>query len=140
MQPEHPQETTMNIRKLALIATFAALVVGAGLAHAGSASTSAVTFSTVGGLEAASGSARVTRNTADNVQYIGCVRYAYDTGSNSALCYARNAAGTVRQCTTNDPNMLRSAELMNPMSSLYFVINTDGTCDRVIVTNTSFNL
>jgi hypothetical protein len=135
-----PQETTMNIRKLALIATFAALVIGAGLAHAGSVSNQAVTFSTTGGLEGASGSVRATRNTADAVQYIGCVRYAYDSGSNSALCYAKNSAGTVRQCTTNDPNMLRAAELMNPMSFLYFVVNTDGTCDRVIVTNTSFNL
>ena len=131
----------MNLRKLALIATFAALAVGAGLAHAGSVSNQTVGFSTTStGLEAASGGVRATRNSADTVQYIGCVRYTYDTGSNSALCYAKNAAGTLKQCTTNDPNMMRAAELMNSMSFLSFAINADGTCDRVIVTNTSFNL
>lgn len=130
----------MTMKTIFLGACLGATLLAAGLAKAGSVSTQAVTFSTVGGLEAASGSVRATRNTADTVQYIGCVRYAYDTGSNTALCYAKNAAGTVRQCSTSNESMMRSAETANPMSSIYFVVNTDGSCDRVIVTNTSFNL
>ena len=115
-------------------------MIGAGLAHARAVSPGQPLISTAGGLDAASGSVQVTRDSAAGVSYIGCVRYADVSGSRAALCYARDAAGTVKQCSTRAPSMVSAAETLNSTSFLSFVVNTDGSCERVIVTNTSFNL
>jgi hypothetical protein len=92
------------------------------------------------GQKNANGTLRDARNSADSMQYIGCSRYAYDTGSNSIVCYARDAAGNYASCWTGDDNMLRVAETLNPAAYLYFVVNADGSCDRVITTLTSYNM
>jgi hypothetical protein len=132
---------TMTMMKKLAVATFlGSILAGAGLAHAGLVGNTQVTISTTNGLDSANGALRAVRNSADGTQYIGCSRYAYDTGSTSIICYARDAAGTYRSCSTGDDQMLRVAETLNPASYLYFVVNTDGTCDRVITTLTSYNL
>jgi hypothetical protein len=116
------------------------VLLTAGAAVAGSVSNQTVAFSTTGGLLDAKGTFKPVRNSADAVQFIGCSRYAYDTGSTSIVCMATNAAGQSRSCQTSNNEMLRVAENLNPASYLYFVINADGSCDRVIATNYSFNL
>lgn len=88
----------------------------------------------------ANGTLRATRDSADATQYIGCSRYAYDTGSNMIVCYARSAAGAYMSCQTSDAGMLRVAETLNPASYLYIVANSDGSCDRVITVAASYNL
>jgi len=123
-------------------AFFAALLVGStlaasGVTYAGLVATGEVNIWTdaTTGLLSANGTLRAARNSADNVQYIGCVRYAYDTGSNSALCYARMANGTYASCSTSDANMISVAETMSSAAYLYFVVNADTwSCDRVIST------
>lgn len=92
------------------------------------------------GQKNANGTLRDARYSADGTQYIGCSRYAYDTGSNSIVCYARDAAGNYASCFTGDDNMLRVAETLNPASYLYFVVNADGSCDRVITVLSSFDM
>jgi hypothetical protein len=93
------------------------------------------------GLQSANGTLRDARNSADNTQYIGCSRYAYDTGSNSIVCYARTAAGAYLSCQTSDAGMVRVAETLNSASYLYFVVNSDGwSCNRVISVHASYNL
>jgi hypothetical protein len=135
------KEMTMTMTKKLAVATFlGSILAGAGLAHAGLVGNTQVTISTTGGLDSANGMFRATRNSADANQYIGCSRYAYDTGSTSIVCYAQNAAGTYKSCNTGNDQMLRVAETLNPAAYLYFVVNTDGTCDRVITTLTSYNL
>jgi hypothetical protein len=115
-----------------------ALLIGAGLAQAGAVRPEPVSISTSGGLDCARGSVRVTQDSADDASYLGCVRFTDAGGSRTALCYARNAAGAVKQCSTSEPGMVSAAETVNPRSYLSFVVNTDGSCDRVIVTNTTF--
>ena len=116
------------------------LLVG-GITYAGSSSSQVVSIWTdSAGLQNANGTLKATRDSADATQYIGCSRYAYDTGSNFVICYARSAAGAYQSCQTSDASMMRVAETLNPASYLYFVTNTDGTCDRVITVAASFDL
>ena len=65
------------------------------------------------------------------------------TSSRPRTATTRSPDGTtspVLSCTTTDANMLKVVQTLNPASYLYFVANTDGTCDRIITTNTSSNL
>jgi hypothetical protein len=130
--------TTM--KKVVLAAFFGSFLLGAGIASAGSVGNTQVQITTTNGLDAAKGTLRAVRNSADSTQYIGCSRYAYDTGSTSIVCYANDANGNYRSCSTGNDQMLRVAETLNPAAYLYFVVNTDGSCDRVITTLTSYNL
>ncbi|MFL5356440.1 hypothetical protein [Archangium sp.] len=88
----------------------------------------------------ANGTFKSARNSADSQQYIGCSLYAYDTGSFSATCYAYSATGQYASCFTSDADMLKVVQTLNPASYLYFVVNSDGSCDRVISVNASYNL
>ncbi|PTL83002.1 hypothetical protein [Vitiosangium sp. GDMCC 1.1324] len=88
----------------------------------------------------ANGTFKAVRNSADTQQYIGCSLYAYDTSSFSATCYATSATGQYASCFTSDANMLKVVQTLNPASYLYFVVNADGSCDRVISVNASYNL
>ncbi len=129
-----------TVKKLVLAAFFGSFLIGAGLAYAGSVSTQQVSISTTNGLDSAKGALRPVRNSADSTQYIGCSRYAYDTGSNSIVCYANDANNNYRSCSASSDAMLRVAETLNPAAYLFFAVNTDGSCDRVITTLTSYNL
>ena len=80
------------------------------------------------------------RNSADGTQYIGCSRYAYDTGSTSITCYAQSASGAYKSCYTSNDQMIRVAETLNSAGYLMFAVNADGSCDRVISALVSFNL
>jgi hypothetical protein len=120
-----------------------ALLLGAGVtrvARAGLVDSTQVSIFTTGGLDSANGALRAARNSADGTQYIGCSRYAYDTGSNSIVCYAMSSAGVYRSCFTGNDAMLRVAETLNPAAYLYFVVNGDGSCNRVITVLASFDL
>jgi hypothetical protein len=113
-----------------------------GAAVAGSSSNNQVTVWTdaTSGLPAANGTLRAVRNSPDSTQYIGCSIYAYDTGSTSIVCYAMTATGTYRSCWSSNPEMIRVAQTLNPASYLFFEVNSDGSCDRVISSQVSFNL
>ncbi|MFZ5892562.1 MAG: hypothetical protein ACOY0T_16005 [Myxococcota bacterium] len=117
------------------------LLVG-GVASAGTVSNTAVTFFTeTNGQLSARGTLRVARNSADSNQLIGCSVYSYDTGSYSTVCYARDASGATRSCSTGDANMVHVAQSINPASYVYFSINPDASsCDRLIVVNYSSHL
>jgi hypothetical protein len=112
-----------------------------GVTYAGLVGTNPVNIWTDSAGQSANGTLRDARNSADSSQYIGCSRYAYDTGSNMIVCYARTASGQYLSCQTSDPNMVRVAETLNSSAYLYFVVNPDGyTCDRVITVLASYNL
>lgn len=129
--------------KMVLGVFLAALLLGAGVtrvARAGSVDNTQVSIFTTGGLDAANGTLRAARNSADGTQYIGCSRYAYDTGSDSIVCYAMDSGGAYKSCFTDNDAMLRVAETLNPAAYLYFVVNADGSCNRVITVLASFDL
>jgi hypothetical protein len=131
----------MKTKIVVLGAFLLAAVLGAGLAHAGLNGGQQVNVWTdSAGLLNANGTFKTARSSSDSTQYIGCSRYAYDTGSNSITCYAKKADGTYASCFTGNDIMLRVAETLNPASYLYFVVNSDGSCDRVITVNASYNL
>jgi hypothetical protein len=117
-------------------------LLASGVTYAGMAGGQQVSIWTDGsGLQNANGTLRNVRESADSLQYIGCSRYAYDSGSNLIVCYARSSTGAYLSCQTSDPGMVRVAETLNPASYLYFVVNADGySCDRVITVAASYNL
>jgi hypothetical protein len=118
-----------------------ALVAGATTAVAGLAGGQQVSIWTdSAGLINANGTLSNTRNSADSVQYIGCSYYTYDSGSASAVCYARSASGQYASCSTTNATLLSAVQTLNPAAYLYFVVNADGTCNRVITVTTSYNL
>ena len=126
------------MKKLVLVL---GVVAGATAAFAGSSGVQDVSIWTDGaGQLSANGTLRDARHSTDTRQYIGCSLYAYDSGSYSAICYAYSASGQYASCSTNDANMLKVVETLNPASYLYFAVNADGSCDRVISVNASFNL
>ena len=119
----------------------AVVALAATAAVAGSVDTSTVSVWTdSSGQLSANGTFKPTRNSTDTKQYIGCSFYAYDTGSFFAVCYATSASGQYASCSTTDANMLKVVATLNPASYLYFVANSDGTCDRVITSNASYGL
>jgi len=73
------------------------------------------------------------RASADSVQYIGC----YHNSSNNASCYATNASGLSRSCSTSNPAHLTVIRSIGAESYVYFQWNTDGTCNYILVDNGS---
>ncbi len=80
-----------------------------------------------------SGSQGSVRNSADTIQRIYC---AYD--DISALCNARNSAGTSVLCTTSDPGMMADIRGINGDSYLFVEHDGAGTCTRVYVNSGSY--
>lgn len=72
------------------------------------------------------------RGSADSQQAIGCYHNATNAG-----CYATNAAGVTRTCSTSNPALLTVIRSISAESYLYFQWNTDGTCNYVLVENSS---
>jgi hypothetical protein len=134
----------MTRKRLLAAVMLGGVLMGAGVAtkvaRAGSVSNTDVTIFTIDGLDAAKGVLRAARNSSDSIQYIGCSRYAYDSGSDSIVCYAKDELNNYKSCHTGTDSMLRVAETLNPAAYLFFAVNSDGTCDRVITTLTSYNL
>ena len=128
------------MKKLAVVTFLGAILAGAGLAHAGLVSNQQVMIWTSDGLDAANGALLPTRNSSDGGQYIGCSRYAYESGGSSIICYARDVNGAYKSCSTGNDAMLRVAETLNPAGYVYFVVNPDGTCNSVISATASFFL
>ena len=119
--------------------TLAGLCV-AGSVAAGSVSNQTVNVWTSGSVTYGNGVLRAARYSSDSVQYIGCSRYAYESGSNSITCYAKAANGDYVSCWTGDDNMLRSAETLNSAGYLYIGANADGECNRVITVTASYDI
>ncbi|MBP6749282.1 MAG: hypothetical protein KA144_06550 [Xanthomonadaceae bacterium] len=68
------------------------------------------------------------RRSADTVQRLGCT-----LKSDNAVCYATNAAGVYRSCTTTDAALMAVARSISSESYLWFVWNAAGTCTSITV-------
>jgi hypothetical protein len=86
----------------------------------------------------AEGKAGDVHNSQDTTQYIGC---ALRAGMNSPLqanCWATDAAGRQRACSTSDPGMMTVAGSVSSDSYLYFAWNPSGKCTSIESQNGSF--
>ena len=72
------------------------------------------------------------RGSADVNQMIGCHH-----NTSFASCHATNSAGLSRSCTTTNAALIEVIRSISPESYIYFVWNTDGTCNYVLVENSS---
>ena len=116
-----------RIRAIAL-----ATGVFSSVALAGIKSTEQVIIQDTGPKPFAAGDLGYARNTADQVQYIGCT-----SSPTFGICYAVNAAGLSKSCSTTDPTLMALIRSLNGDSYLFFNWNTDGTCRLINVSNNS---
>ena len=129
--------------RVAVLSSLLVLAIGVGIAHAGYSTSYYVTFQYGSQYDYASGNLRAARTASDMNQYIGCTRYTNLTTGAAPymLCFARNSAGNYLSCQTSDPNLMRTAELINSSSYLYFFGSKfDSTCAAITVTNASYFL
>ncbi len=124
----------------ALIAT-AAVLGGATLAHAGYGWPAGGVFvnRNADGTGYASGNLRVTRQSPDTVQYIGCTIFSDRLGQRLS-CSAQPTSGAGVTCISTDANLIRTAAALQPDSQLGFTFDRTGTCTGVNVTMSSLTL
>lgn len=110
-----------------------ALCMGA-TGWAGSKVVLPVSVSTGSSTGSATGSLGSARNSADSVQFIGCVVTTLETGSPSVLCSAKSASGTYGACTTTNAALVAAARSLTPDGNLRFYWNTStGKCTEIVV-------
>lgn len=80
----------------------------------------------------AQGSINDARSSADNMQVIGCY-----TGEYHGLCYAVDAAGLARGCSTRDPEQLAVLRSISSDSIIVFYWDKEGICSHVSIGNYS---
>lgn len=115
---------------LAPLAALAVLAVAAPPASAGTRTVYQVVVNDAG--RWANGTMTDARGSADSVQRMGCYHNA-----TFASCFATNAAGLARTCTTGNAQLIDVIRHIGPESYIYFQWNTDGTCNYVLVENNS---
>jgi len=84
------------------------------------------------------GSIGAARNSADTVQYIGCLVYGTASGK-SVYCSARNANGNVAACTSNVAQLIEAVAAMNE-NSILDIGYGGGVCSHIYVQGSSFAL
>lgn len=78
------------------------------------------------------GSMGSARNSGDNNQYIGCT--VNTSGSTpTGNCYARNAAGTLKTCTTTNFYYVEQMKSLASDSYIYFGWNASGQCTTLSI-------
>ena len=124
----------MNSRFAGLGILVASTLFAAGAAMAGTKRSATVTIDNVS--RTATGSLSAVRASTDINQTIGCVIIS-ESGTLSANCLARDAAGTTRNCTTSQPTHLQAIATLQGDSQLIFSWNALGACVRIAITNDS---
>lgn len=120
----------MKSRVFMSAAALAALLSVAAIAQAGTRWAYQVSIND--GSRYAVGTMTDARGSADYNQSIGCYH-----NTASATCYATNSAGLSRSCTTSNVAMIDVIRSISSESYIYFMWNTDGTCNYVLVENSS---
>jgi len=73
-----------------------------------------------------SGDLGSSRNSADNVQYIGC----NDLGA-SIQCYGKNAAGFTKSCSSNTAQMMQQVRGLRTNTYLIVYFDAAGACTSI---------
>ena len=85
----------------------------------------------------ASGALGSARNSADNLQSIGCGVYSYPGGITYVSCSARSAKPQSAWCWSTDAKLVSVGLGISTDSSLLFTWNDDGTCSSIQLYNGS---
>lgn len=120
----------MKSRIFRSAAAFAVLLSVAAIAEAGTRWTYQVSIND--GSRYAVGTMTDARGSADINQSIGCYH-----NTTFASCYATSSAGLSRSCTTNNAALIEVIRSISAESYIYFLWNADGTCNYVLVENSS---
>jgi hypothetical protein len=80
----------------------------------------------------ANGAIADARGSADAQQSIGCYYNQY-----SATCFATTSTGLSRSCSTGNTALIEIVRSIGPESYIYFQWNTDGSCNYILVENSS---
>jgi hypothetical protein len=86
----------------------------------------------------AEGKAGDVHNTEDATQFIGCGLRANLGSQLQANCWATDASGRQRACSSTDAGMIAVAASVGPDSYLYFAWNPGGKCTALESQNGSF--
>jgi hypothetical protein len=86
----------------------------------------------------ASGNLGTVRNSADSLQYIGCLFHQYTSGYNSVYCYAQDSSGHYAGCTTTSTAMNQAVSGIGSDTALSFGWDTYGNCTDVQIENGSY--
>jgi len=127
-----------NMKKLVLAAAVVGGLVGVGYrAHAGYKATWTVFVEDYN--RGASGGVGTARSAGDSNSRIGCYVYKTTT-ARYGICVARNSAGAIGSCLTQDPATIDDIRSVNGISFVFFQWNaTTGDCEMVQVRNISEN-
>lgn len=114
----------MQRSKLTYLCTILGLaIVLSGTAFAGLKGT----YNVVTTASSFSGSLGSARNSADAIQYIGC-----RDQQTVAYCYARDAVGVSKSCTTTNPTHLAMIRGWTDSTYVRINFNTAGTCTNIL--------
>jgi len=119
----------MKGKILGLVVLCGGIIALGSTAVAGIKNTTATVSITGGNFSGALG---VTRNSANNVEYIGC----WNNGNGVASCSARNAAGTFASCSTSNAGHLAAIRSFIGDSNIN-INHSNGTCTSLSVWNYS---
>ena len=84
----------------------------------------------------ARGALGTAANSANNLEYIGCMVRNYGSG-NETWCHARDAAGESLTCRTTSEYVARAVAAINSDSHVYFFALASGTCSQLEVSTNS---
>ena len=114
-----------------------ALLGVVGLAHAGARADQEVVI-LHGKVEQASGSVLAARESADDVQGIGCMLQPGAGAEPEATCSAQDSNYDRLQCVTRDPQHIKIIASISHSSGITFVVGKGGNCSYVSVSNGSW--
>jgi hypothetical protein len=89
-----------------------------------------------GGTGYVSGSIASARATADEVGYL-YVKVTGAPGQLSVFAQGRNTLGTIKSCSTTDPNIVQVAQTVSGDSYVVFYWDAEGNCTKMFVENGS---
>jgi hypothetical protein len=77
-------------------------------------------------------------NSPDSTQRISCETYSWAGGSTYGFCYASDASGGYKSCSTTNSALIAIMQSITPVSYIFFNVGSDGSsCNEVAVENGS---
>ncbi|XYI02308.1 hypothetical protein ACMHYB_22115 [Sorangium sp. So ce1128] len=106
-------------------------VAAAGNAIAGNTYHAGVFIDTVA--SEASGTAYAARTSSNSVERIDCEVNGYSSGTATVCCFATNAAGVFKECSSFFAGIVAAAQAISDYSAISFSWNAQGSCTSLSV-------
>ncbi|WP_437946699.1 hypothetical protein WME98_38240 [Sorangium sp. So ce296] len=123
----------MKFDRIKIVAAVVVLasVAATGSAIAGNTYYGEVFIDTVA-LEA-SGTAYAARTSSNSEERIDCLVNGYSSGTAGVRCFAVNAAGVFKECSSFSAGIVAAAQAISDYSAISFSWNAQGTCTSLSV-------